>query len=77
MMNLRQLNLGRSTTSGVGTSQQVASLRTLIFANGATLDFMGNMGEPLDFGQDDRGDDDDVYVSDEQPAPHSGEEPDA
>ncbi|EKM57580.1 uncharacterized protein PHACADRAFT_206476 [Phanerochaete carnosa HHB-10118-sp] len=71
MMNLRQINFGGSATSEVEISQQPASLRTLAFNHDSTPSFMGNMGEPLDYDQDDR--DDDVPVSDEQPIPHSGE----
>ncbi|EKM57578.1 uncharacterized protein PHACADRAFT_206475 [Phanerochaete carnosa HHB-10118-sp] len=76
MMNLRQLNLDKSTTPEVGTSQQLASLHTLTFNNDTTTSFMGNMGEPLDYNQDGRGDN--VHVSEEQPdhTPHTGEEPD-
>ncbi|EKM57583.1 uncharacterized protein PHACADRAFT_206478 [Phanerochaete carnosa HHB-10118-sp] len=74
MMNLRQLDLSRSTTSEVGTSQQLASLRMSKFANNATPNFIGNMGEPLNYDRDD-GEDDGVCVSDEQPAPHCGEQP--
>lgn len=74
-MNLRQVNLGRSTTSEVGSSHQLASLRMPTFANDTTPGFMGNMGEPLDFDQHDR-EDDDVHANDEQPVLYPGEEPD-
>ncbi|EKM57553.1 uncharacterized protein PHACADRAFT_206452 [Phanerochaete carnosa HHB-10118-sp] len=72
MMNLRQLSLGRSATSEVKTSQQLVSLHMPTFNNDATPSFMGNIGEPLDHDQDDRGDD--VHVSKEQPVPRTEEE---
>ncbi|EKM57582.1 uncharacterized protein PHACADRAFT_91090 [Phanerochaete carnosa HHB-10118-sp] len=76
MMNLRQTSLARSNTSEVGTSQQLASLHTLTFSSGATPSFMGNMGEPLNYDQDDMAEDDEAFVSDGKPAPQSGEQPD-
>ncbi|EKM57575.1 uncharacterized protein PHACADRAFT_192722 [Phanerochaete carnosa HHB-10118-sp] len=66
MMNLRLLNLGSSTSSEVGMSQQLASLRTLVFNNDAPPSFMGNMGEPLDYDQD-VSEDDDASVGGEEP----------
>lgn len=47
---------------------------TRTFDTDATPSFMGNIGEPLDYDQDDMRDDD-VHVNDEEPAPHSGEDP--
>ncbi|EKM57574.1 uncharacterized protein PHACADRAFT_206470 [Phanerochaete carnosa HHB-10118-sp] len=76
MMNLRLLSHGSSTTSEDESSRQLASLRMLTFNENATPSFMGNMGEPLDYGhwQDDSlRVDDDVRVNDERP--YFGEEP--
>ncbi|EKM57577.1 uncharacterized protein PHACADRAFT_206472 [Phanerochaete carnosa HHB-10118-sp] len=75
MMNLRLLNLDRSTTSDIGTFQLLASLRVLTVNNDATPSSMGNVSESLGYDQDD-GENDNAHISGEQSTSHSGEEPD-
>lgn len=76
MMSLRLLNQGGSSTTEAGTSQQLPSLRMPTFNNDTARSFIANIGEPLDYSQGD-GWDDDVHVSNEQPALYSEEEPHA
>ncbi|EKM57585.1 uncharacterized protein PHACADRAFT_90889, partial [Phanerochaete carnosa HHB-10118-sp] len=73
MMNLRLLNQGTSTNSDIETSQQLPSPRTLTSNDEAAPDFMGNMGEPLEYGQDDERDYD-AHIGNDQAVAHSAEE---
>ncbi|EKM57550.1 uncharacterized protein PHACADRAFT_206449 [Phanerochaete carnosa HHB-10118-sp] len=67
MTDLRLVNRDESSTSEAGMSQQQPSLRIPTFNDGTTPSFAANMGEPLDYGQNDRWDRNDIHVSNEQP----------
>lgn len=49
-MNLRQIDPNGSWTSSTNTEQQLSRLSEVRFDGGRTHSFLGNIGEPIDYG---------------------------